>query len=110
MNPVSWTQEKRGFYTSKLTYEDKINIYIDKKGGMSIGSLSSKYKVSKNIINYRIGCYAKHGRMVTNSPRNKNFQWFGTGNGLCKRKNSRKANVGLRFSGEKTRASVVLSY
>ena len=25
---------------SKLTYEDKINIYIDKKGGMSIGSLS----------------------------------------------------------------------
>ena len=52
MNPVSWTQEKRGFYMSKLTYEDKINIYIDKKGGMSIGSLSSKYKVSKNIINY----------------------------------------------------------
>ena len=39
MNPVSWTQEKRGFYMSKLTYEDKINIYIDKKGGMSVGSL-----------------------------------------------------------------------
>lgn len=32
MNPVSWIQEKRGFYMSKLTYEDKINIYIDKKG------------------------------------------------------------------------------
>jgi hypothetical protein len=28
MNPASWTQEKRGFYMSKLTYEDKINIYI----------------------------------------------------------------------------------
>jgi len=72
--------------------------------------LSLKITSCKNIINYRIGCYAKHGRMVTNSPRNKNFQWFGAGNGLCKRKNSRKANVGLRFSGEKIRASVVLSY
>lgn len=33
MNPVSWTQEKRGFYMSKLTYEDKINIYILIKKG-----------------------------------------------------------------------------
>ncbi|RGM41212.1 hypothetical protein DXC16_17320 [Phocaeicola vulgatus] len=40
--------------------------------------------------------------MVTNSPRNKNFQWFGTENGLNKWKNSRKANIGLRFSGEKS--------
>ena len=72
--------------------------------------LSLKITSCKNIINYRIGRYAKHGRMVTNSPRNKNFQWFGAGNGLGKRKNSRKANVGLRFSGEKIRASVVLSY
>lgn len=31
MNPVSWTQEKRGFYMTKLTYEDKINLYNDKK-------------------------------------------------------------------------------
>ncbi|RGJ48863.1 hypothetical protein DXD57_21825 [Bacteroides intestinalis] len=54
--------------------------------------------------------YAKHSRMVTNSPRNKNFRWLGAGNRFCKRKNSRKANVGLRFSGEKIRASVVLSY
>lgn len=61
MNPVSWTQEKRGFYMSKLTYEDKINIYIDKKGEMSIGSLSSKYKVSKNIINYLTALIDKHG-------------------------------------------------
>ena len=30
---------------SKLTYEDKINLYTDKKGEMSIGSLSNKYKV-----------------------------------------------------------------
>ena len=29
MNLVSWTKEKRGFYMSKLTYEDKINSYTD---------------------------------------------------------------------------------
>ena len=29
MNPVSWTK-KRGFYMSKLSYEDKINLYEDK--------------------------------------------------------------------------------
>ena len=27
MNPVSWTKQKRGFYMSKLSYEDKIEIY-----------------------------------------------------------------------------------
>ncbi len=37
---------------SKLTYEDKINLYIDKKKGMSIESLSNKYKIRKSVINY----------------------------------------------------------
>ena len=34
---------------SKLTYEDKINLYNDKKKGMSIESLSNKYKVNSAI-------------------------------------------------------------
>ena len=46
---------------SKLTYEDKINLYTDKKGGMSIGSLSNKYKVSKNVINYLTALIDKDG-------------------------------------------------
>ena len=71
MNPASWTQEKRGFYMSKLTYEDKINIYIDKKGGMSIGSLSSKYKVSKNIINYLTALIDKHGIDILRTDKNR---------------------------------------
>ena len=37
---------------SKLTYEDKINLYNDKKKGISIGDLSNKYKVRKCVINY----------------------------------------------------------
>ena len=36
---------------SKLTYDDKINLYNDKKNGMSIGSLSNKYKERKSVIN-----------------------------------------------------------
>ena len=71
MNPASWTQEKRGFYMSKLTYEDKINIYIDKKGGMSIGSISSKYKVSKNIINYLTALIDKHGIDILRTDKNR---------------------------------------
>lgn len=56
---------------SKLTYEDKINIYIDKKGWMSIGSLSSKYKVSKNIINYLIALIDKHGIGILRTDKNR---------------------------------------
>ena len=46
---------------SKLTYEDKLNLYTDKKGGMSIESLSNKYKISKNVINYLTALIDKHG-------------------------------------------------
>ena len=56
---------------SKLTYEDKINIYIDKKGGMSIGSLSSEYKVSKNIINYLTALIDKHGIDILRTNKNR---------------------------------------
>ena len=46
---------------SKLTYQDKINLYNDKKKGMSIGSLSNKYKVRKCVINYLTALIDKHG-------------------------------------------------
>ena len=46
---------------SKLTYDDKINLYNDKKKGMSIGSLSNKYKVRKCVINYLTALIDKHG-------------------------------------------------
>ena len=71
MNPVSWTKKKRGFYMSKLTYEDKINIYNDKKEGMSIGSLSSKYKVRKCLINYLTALIDKHGYDILRTTKNK---------------------------------------
>ena len=30
---------------SKLSYEDNINLYNDRKNGMSINSLAAKYKI-----------------------------------------------------------------
>ena len=35
---------------NKLNYEDKINLYNDKKKGMSYGSLSSKYQIRDCIV------------------------------------------------------------
>ena len=44
-----WTpflgHKKRGFYMSKLTYEDKINLYVDRKSGMAVHSVSKKYNI-----------------------------------------------------------------
>ena len=56
---------------SKLTYEDKINLYTDKKKGMSIGSLSNKYKVRKSVINYLIALIDKHGIDILRTSRNR---------------------------------------
>ena len=56
---------------SKLTYEDKINIYNDKIMGMSIGSLSKKYKVRKNVITYLTALIDKHGIDILMTTQNK---------------------------------------
>ena len=56
---------------SKLTYEDKINLYTDKKKGMSIGSLSNKYKVRKNVINYLTALIDKHGIDILRTSKNR---------------------------------------
>ena len=70
MNPVSWTW-KRGFYMSKLSYEDKINIYNNnKKERMSIKALSKKYDVRDNVIKYLIRVIDKHGYEVLRTNKN----------------------------------------
>lgn len=56
---------------SKLTYEDKINLYNDKKRGMAIGSLSNKYKVRKCVINYLTALIDKHGIDILRTSKNK---------------------------------------
>ena len=56
---------------SKLSYEDKINIYNEKKEGISIGCLSSKYKVRKCVINYLTALIDKHGYDILRTRQNK---------------------------------------
>lgn len=56
---------------SKLTYEDKLNLYNDKKKGMSIGSLSNKYKVRKCVINYLTALIDKHGVDILRTNKNR---------------------------------------
>ena len=56
---------------SKLTYEDKINLYTDKKKGMSIGSLSNKYKVRKSVINYLTELIDRHGIDILRTSKNR---------------------------------------
>ena len=41
---------------------------------------------------------------MTNSPRNKNFQWFGAEVWQNKRKNSRKTNVDITLFGRKNQS------
>ena len=46
---------------SKLSYEDKINLYNERKSGMSIASLASKYNIRSEGIEYLIRLINKHG-------------------------------------------------
>lgn len=58
---------------SKLTYEDKINIYINKKNGMSTIQLSNKYKVGKTTIKYIYRLIEVHGYNVLRTTKNKYY-------------------------------------
>ena len=46
---------------SKLTYEDKINIYNDRKMGLSIKSIANKYSMTTKNNQYMLCLVEKHG-------------------------------------------------
>lgn len=56
---------------SKLSYEDKINIYNEKKKGVPITKLSKKYCIRDNHIKYLIRLIDKHGFDALRTPKNK---------------------------------------
>ena len=55
---------------SKLSYEDKINIYNNKKEGISITELLKKYDVSDSVIKYLARVIDKHGYEVLRTNKN----------------------------------------
>ncbi|MDD6879412.1 MAG: IS3 family transposase [bacterium] len=58
---------------SKLTYEDKINIYQERKQGNTINNISKKYGVRKDLIKYLIRLIDKHGYDILRTNKNRNF-------------------------------------
>ena len=58
---------------SKLTYEDKINMYIDKKNGMSIMQISNKYKVRETTVKYIYRLIEVHGYDILRTTKNKYY-------------------------------------
>ena len=46
---------------TKLNYEDKINLYMEKKKGISLSNLIIKYKVNPEVIKYIVRLIDKHG-------------------------------------------------
>ena len=58
---------------SKLTYEDKINIYLKKKNGQSRKSLSREYKVNEFMITYLYYLIDKHGYGILRKDKNKYY-------------------------------------
>ena len=61
---------------TKLTYEDKIKIYNERKKGISISTLSKKYDLSDKNIKYLIGIIDKHGKKIIKKTKNRKFNRF----------------------------------
>ena len=58
---------------SKLSYEDKINIYQERKQGNTINNISKKYSVRKDAIKYLIRLIDKHGYDILRTNKNRKF-------------------------------------
>ena len=59
---------------SKLSYEDKIYLYNDRKKEMTILSLCSKYNINHSLVEYMIRLIDKHGISILRTTSNKNIQ------------------------------------
>ena len=58
---------------SKLSYEDKINLYNDRKKEMTILSLCSKYNINHSLVEYMIRLIDKHGISILRTTSNKKY-------------------------------------
>ncbi len=58
---------------SKLSYEDKINIYNERKQGNSVINISNRYDVRKDVIKYLIRLIDKHGYDILRTSKNRIF-------------------------------------
>ena len=55
---------------SKLSYEDKINIYYKKKNGQSRKSIAAEYKIRDCVVTYLVRLIDKHGFEILRREKN----------------------------------------
>ena len=58
---------------SKLTYEDKINIYQERKQGNTLNNISKKYGIRKDLVKYLIRLIDRHGYDILRTNKNRKF-------------------------------------
>ena len=61
---------------SKLSYEDKINIYNERKNGKTRIYLSKKYSIGKDKIDYLTRLIDKHGFDILRTTKNRKFNYY----------------------------------
>lgn len=57
----------------KLSYEDKINLYNDRKSGCSIGMLSKKYNIAIHGVQYLCCLIDRHGFDILRTNKNRYY-------------------------------------
>ena len=64
-------RDRCSFFVSKLTREDKIEIYERRKNGETISSLAKAFDVYKSTIEYLIALIKKHGYDILRDAKNR---------------------------------------
>ena len=58
---------------TKISYEERINLYYDRKNGMSFISLKSKHGINKSGVEYLVRLIDKHGCDILRTNENKSY-------------------------------------
>ena len=58
---------------TKISYEERINLYHDRKNGMVFPSLKSKYGINKSGVEYLVRLIDKHGFDILRTNENKSY-------------------------------------
>lgn len=74
LHPKSWTQDWRcSFFMSKLTREDKIEIYERRLKGETISSLAKSFNIHESNIKYLIALIGKYGNNILRKSKNRAY-------------------------------------
>lgn len=58
---------------TKLTFEDKVNLYKDKQNGLSYKSISKKYGIRDSRVKYLVRLIEMHGYDILRKYKNNNY-------------------------------------